>query len=166
MAALGPLAILLTGLVAALISFLVLRQRTQADTLELVQKTSADSRAEWWRRTQWALDRALNEDGNTKALGLAALAVLARSELASREELELLDIAWKTVNGERPVEDIEAAMAAERKNATAPRPPSGRPAAAAEHRVHVAAAKLRVTLDERLGRPTPAKPKALANEEF
>jgi hypothetical protein len=34
----------------------------------------------------------------------------------------------------------------------------------AEHRVQVAAAKLRVTLDERLGRETPAKTKALAKE--
>ncbi|KRE53037.1 hypothetical protein ASG92_05595 [Arthrobacter sp. Soil736] len=34
----------------------------------------------------------------------------------------------------------------------------------AEHRVQVAAARLRVTLDERLGRETPAKTKALAKE--
>ena len=34
----------------------------------------------------------------------------------------------------------------------------------AQHRVQVAAARLRVTLDERLGRPTPAKTKALAKE--
>ncbi len=35
---------------------------------------------------------------------------------------------------------------------------------AAEHRVQVAAARLRVTLDQRLGRETPAKTKALAKE--
>ena len=34
----------------------------------------------------------------------------------------------------------------------------------AEHRVQVTAARLRVTLDERLGRETPAKTKALAKE--
>lgn len=34
----------------------------------------------------------------------------------------------------------------------------------AEHRVQVAAARLRVTLDERLGRETPARTKALAKE--
>jgi hypothetical protein len=32
------------------------------------------------------------------------------------------------------------------------------------HRVQVAAARLRVTLDERLGRATPAKTKSLAKE--
>ena len=192
MAALGPLAVLLTGLAAALISFLVLRQRTQADALELVQKTNADSRAEWWRRTQWAVDRALDDDANTKALGLAALAVLARSELASTEELELLDIAWRTVNGEVFDADFDGVVDAadgpddneitgrrrrreaqtmstdtpERKNAAASRSTPGQPSTASEHRVEVAAAKLRVALDERLGRPTPAKTKALAKEEF
>jgi hypothetical protein len=35
---------------------------------------------------------------------------------------------------------------------------------AAQHRVQVAAARLRVTLDERLGRPTPPKTQALAKE--
>ena len=39
----------------------------------LRQKAVADDRAEWWKRTQWALDRALDEDGDSKALGLAAL---------------------------------------------------------------------------------------------
>lgn len=47
---------------------------------------------------------------------------------------------------------------------------TGRPAptesSAADHRVQVAAAKLRVALDERLGRPTPAKTTALAKEHF
>ncbi len=197
-AALGPLAVLLTGLVAALISILVLRQRTQADALELIQKTHADSRAEWWRRTQWALDRALDADENTKALGLAALAVLAQSELASTEELELLDIAWRTVNGEGSDADADAdadfdravdaadgsdenekrgrqrqrvgqAMGTdtpERKEAAASSPTSGRPATGSKHRVQVGAAKLRVVLDERLGRSTPAKTKELAKEEF
>lgn len=35
---------------------------------------------------------------------------------------------------------------------------------ASQRRVLVAAARLRVTLDERLGRPTPSKAKALAKE--
>lgn len=57
----------------------------------------------------------------------------------------------------------------ERKKAGPPRPASGtgrKPAAASEHRVQVAAAKLRVALDERLSRPTPPKVRALAKENF
>jgi sarcosine oxidase gamma subunit len=42
--------------------------------------------------------------------------------------------------------------------------PAQRKTTPAEHRVQVAAARLRVTLDERLGRETPAKTKALAKE--
>lgn len=43
---------------------------------------------------------------------------------------------------------------------------SGKSMTPAEHRVQVAAARLRVTLDERLGRPTPAETKALAKEDL
>jgi hypothetical protein len=118
LAGLGPLAVLIAALLAFYINWRTLKQRTEADktALEqrreadanaLQQKTEADSRAEWWRRTQWALDRALDEDKGTKALGLATLEVLARSELAKEEELELFDIAWKSVaapeeNGDGP----------------------------------------------------------------
>jgi hypothetical protein len=45
-----------------------------------------------------------------------------------------------------------------------PAKPAQKKTTPAEHRVQVAAARLRVTLDERLGRETPAKTKALAKE--
>lgn len=48
------------------------------------------------------------------------------------------------------------------RNATAK--PAKKKTTPAEHRVQVAAARLRVTLDQRLGRETPAKTKALAKE--
>lgn len=111
LAGLGPLAVLVAALLAFYINWRTLAQRTsadrtaldqkrQADEQALKQKTEADSRAEWWRRTQWALDRALDDDEGTKALGLATLDVLARSELARTEELELFDMAWKNVSGD------------------------------------------------------------------
>ncbi|NUP59074.1 MAG: hypothetical protein HOQ06_06310 [Pseudarthrobacter sp.] len=100
LAGLGPLAVLIAALLAFYINWRTLKQRTAADRTALEQKTEADSRAEWWRRTQWALDRALDGDEGTKALGLATLEVLARSELARNEELELFDIAWQSVVGE------------------------------------------------------------------
>lgn len=111
LAGLGPLAVLIAALLAFYINWRTLKQRTaadktaleqkrEADAQALLQKTEADSRAEWWRRTQWALDRALDGDEGTKALGLATLEVLARSELARNEELELFDMAWKSVAGD------------------------------------------------------------------
>lgn len=116
LAGLGPLAVLIAALLAFYINWRTLKQRTAADATALeqrraadaqalLQKTEADSRAEWWRRTQWALDRALDQDEGTKALGLATLEVLARSELARTEELELFDIAWKSVWGDENGDD-------------------------------------------------------------
>jgi hypothetical protein len=117
LAGLGPLAVLIAALLAFYINWRTLKQRTtadktaldqkrEADARALMQKTEADSRAEWWRRTQWALDRALDQDEGTKALGLATLEVLARSELARTEELELFDIAWKSVSGDENGDDL------------------------------------------------------------
>jgi hypothetical protein len=96
-AALGPLAVLAGAVLAAFIGWRTLRQKAVADAQALRQRTRADDRAEWWKRTQWALDKALEEDEDAKAIGLASLAVLARSDLAREEELELLDIAWQSV---------------------------------------------------------------------
>ena len=118
LAGLGPLAVLIAALLAFYINWRTLKQRTaadktaleqkrEADANALQQKTESDSRAEWWRRTQWALDRALDPDEGTKALGLATLEVLARSELARNEELELFDIAWKSVSGDENGDEPE-----------------------------------------------------------
>ncbi len=106
---LGPLAVLLAALVAAVVGLISLKQRTTADALSLkqkhesdakalAQKRLADDRSEWWRRVQWALDRALDGDPDTKALGMATLEVLANSKLAHAEELELFDIVWEAVS--------------------------------------------------------------------
>jgi hypothetical protein len=192
-AALAPVAVLIAAAVGAFMAWQTLRQ-----------KAVADDRAEWWKRTKWALDRALDEDEDIKALGLAALDVLARSELARNEELELLDIAWKSVNGfeentdsGQPVRSAASADSVESgdnvgdNEGTDPWRERGRQimsahtpeqkgdqapghvpvkvpdsATASRHRVQVAAARLRVTLDERLGRPTPDQTKALAKEEL
>lgn len=54
----------------------------------------------------------------------------------------------------------------EQKKARSVRPVPAKNSTAADHRVQVAAARLRVALDERLGRPTPQKTKALAKENF
>ncbi|WAJ34797.1 hypothetical protein OUO20_07900 [Arthrobacter sp. FX8] len=50
----------------------------------------------------------MDPDAGTKALGLATLEVLARSELARTEELELFDIAWKSVSGDENGDDADA----------------------------------------------------------
>lgn len=156
LAALGPLAVVVAAVIGAAISWRALRQRTIADAHALQQKSDADDRAEWWKRTQWALDRALQEDQCSKALGLATLAVLAQSGLARDEELELFDIAWQSVE--------EAGR--NTAYASPARPASGAGEQAADRRLRVAAARLRVVLDGRLGRGTPPEATALAGESL
>ncbi len=177
LAGLGPLAVLIAALLAFYINWRTLAQRTSADKTALDQKRAADeqalrqrieadSRAEWWRRAQWALDRALDDDDGTKALGLATLNVLAVSELARTEELELFDAAWENVaSGDRTV---SAGTPGHRPVQTPPNAASSpdRTVTPAGHRVQVAAARLRVTLDERLRRVSPPQTKTLAKDHM
>lgn len=100
-----PFFVLLGAVLAAVVGWRTLRQRTVADALALEQKRVADGRAEWWRRTQWALDHALDKDPSTRALGLVALGTLAASELAPVEELEMLESMTRIVHTSTPVPD-------------------------------------------------------------
>ncbi|MBT1001801.1 hypothetical protein KIH31_04225 [Paenarthrobacter sp. DKR-5] len=94
LSALSPLAVLIAAVVAASVGLLTLRQRSKADM-----------RSEWWSRAQWALDAALSADTKRAEVGLGIMSVLAESELARREELEILTVAW-----EEPLENAELAL--------------------------------------------------------
>lgn len=83
-AALGPLAVLIGALVAAFIGWRTLRH-----------KAEADNRAEWWKRTQWALDAVYSGDKKLATVGLKVLGVLGESDLAGPGELAVLEAAWK-----------------------------------------------------------------------
>jgi len=105
LAALGPLAVLLGALLAAFIGWNTLRQRTVADEKALAQKREADSRAEWWRRAQWAFEAAMDENEEKQDVGLAVLELLNTSSLAGQEEAEIIAEAWK-----RPLQNGEATL--------------------------------------------------------
>ncbi|WP_049822866.1 hypothetical protein [Arthrobacter sp. H41] len=92
--ALGPFAVLVAAVLTFGIAFATLKQRRTADDSALEQKRKADDRSEWWRRTQWALDASASRDRVRQTAGLRALRVLATSELATKEEKEMLDAAW------------------------------------------------------------------------
>lgn len=125
-AAFGPLAVLFSAVLAAFISWNTLRQRRAADREALAQKretdlnalsqkTEADSRAEWWRRTQWALEAALDHKPEKQDIGLAVLELLTTSNLAGPEEAQIIAEAWKqplagaeaTLDRLRPLPDNE-----------------------------------------------------------
>ena len=154
LAALGPLAVLLAAVIGAAVSLRTLKQRAATDTDALAQQREADNRSEWWSRTQWALDSSLSADPRRAELGLGVLAVLADSGLASPEELEIITVAWEDPLDRAPARPSIA-------------PPSeaagpGRRDASRDPAVQVAAARLRLVTDRRLGRSTPVWVKDLA----
>jgi GAF domain-containing protein len=92
--ALAPLAVLLAAVLAAVTAFATLRQRATADRAALEQKRRADDRAEWWRRTQWAIDAATSLDPIRQEAGVEALLQLSYSDLATEEDRLILDAIW------------------------------------------------------------------------
>ncbi|MDP9883758.1 hypothetical protein J2W21_001252 [Sinomonas atrocyanea] len=83
-AALAPVGTLAAALVAAVVGLGTIRQRSYSDR-----------RAEFWRRTEWALEASTSQDPQLAAMGTMVLASLAKSDLiASDEELQLLDAVW------------------------------------------------------------------------
>ena len=76
---LGPFLVFLSALVAAIVAWRAYRQRKEAD-----------ERAEWWRRTQWAIDYASDEDAGKAGIGLEALSRLEDSPLATDEDRQLM----------------------------------------------------------------------------
>ena len=104
-AALGPLAVLLGALIAGVIGWRTLKQ-----------KAEADNRAEWWKRTQWALDAVYSGDKKLGTIGLKVLKVLGESELAGDGELAVLEAA-----SERPLDQAAQARLA---RATGEAPPA------------------------------------------
>lgn len=83
-AALSPFAVLVGAIVAGIIGF-----------RQIKQKREADNRAEWWKRTQWALDAVYSGDPKRGTVGLKVLTVLAESDLAGKGELDVLEAAWE-----------------------------------------------------------------------
>lgn len=94
--ALSPFAVLLAAIIAAIIG---LRQ--------IKQKRESDNRAEWWKRTQWALDAVHSGDDKRGTVGLKVLTVLAESDLAGKGELDVLSAAW-----ENPLDEAEQELKA------------------------------------------------------
>src|SRR5699024_3722803 len=73
--------------------------------------TQCHPKEEWWRRTQWALDRVPSEDRLVRDLGLDVLFLQAKSGLADKEDHLVIDTAAERLLG--PVDrDTRADFAA------------------------------------------------------
>ncbi|MFJ5698583.1 hypothetical protein [Arthrobacter sp. NPDC093139] len=57
----------------------------------LAQRREADRRDQWWQRTQWAIDLAMDPDFSRAVVGLITLRHLAGSDLCTAEDYEMLD---------------------------------------------------------------------------
>jgi len=59
----------------------------------VVQKRLTDRRDAWWARTQWALERILDEDSDdtSRTVALVMLTTLQGSRLATAEERDMLE---------------------------------------------------------------------------
>jgi hypothetical protein len=87
----------IAAIIAAVIAYFTLRQRRRAD-----------NRAEWWRRTQWALDASMSDQPKRAEMGQQAINLLGRSKLATPEDGVLLKIGT-----EDPLEAANTARLAE-----------------------------------------------------
>ncbi|TDK25836.1 hypothetical protein E2F48_11475 [Arthrobacter crusticola] len=72
---------------------LKLRRKRAGSMLKSDRK--ADAASEWWRRIQWALKATTSENPVMYGYGMKMLDVLATSEVARSEEKAMLDAVWK-----------------------------------------------------------------------
>ena len=104
-AVLTPLGALTAAVVAAVIGWRnlkgqerALRATVRGNEKTLRQRSEADARSEWWRRTQWALDATTSDNTVMYQYGVGMLDILARSELAGAEEARLLQAVAKATS--------------------------------------------------------------------
>jgi hypothetical protein len=73
------------------------------------QKFRNDKRDQWWKRAQWAIDLALDQDNLRQATGFAAITHLASRSEATRGDRQLL---WEVVIAQQALEaEVDAADA-------------------------------------------------------
>jgi hypothetical protein len=83
----------------------------------LAQRRGADRRDQWWKRTQWAIDLAMDRDFSRAIVGLVALKHLAASDLCTDEDYEMLD----KIGGAK-IDALTLSEEAARREAAEPQP--------------------------------------------
>lgn len=131
-------AFLVAIIAGAAVALLKLRHREQTlkgvaatHAMSLGQRSEADDRAEWLRRTQWALGAAASTNDGMYSFGAVMLEALARSDLTVPEDKAILDIVWEgsyTKMGDGEIRDLlaECKAAIELETDGAPEPNSVR----------------------------------------
>lgn len=92
--ALGGIGALLAAGTIAFATLSVSRHRREDAGRDRAAERLRARREEWFRRVQWAYGLTLNSDDDVHASGYDVLDYLGRSELASRDDEELL---WRLI---------------------------------------------------------------------
>lgn len=96
MSSLAPVAALLAAILVTFIGWRNLKHQQAA----LAVSVQNDDRSEWWKRAQWALEAAVSPDNvQLAAAGSEMLTVLVDSDMASDDDKDLLDTAWRAGTG-------------------------------------------------------------------
>ncbi len=163
---------LLVGGATVAAAFYAARSGARATGAATAELDRAARREEWFRRVQWAAGLTLDADARARTDGLRLLRVLARSDLADADDLALLDAlgddaaldALLAVHSARSGAAWSAVAVPPAGRAAADRAPStADPAPVAAPPEAIAAAALRLVLDERLARPSSAALRAVAS---
>lgn len=104
LAVLTPLTAIIAAIVAAIVGWRNLKQ--QQDALDATVRSAG--RAEWWTRTQWALDASASANAVMSTYGATMLDLLAESKMAKDEDMALLDAVWKGTTSGMNDEAIQA----------------------------------------------------------
>ncbi|MBB1153503.1 hypothetical protein [Amycolatopsis dendrobii] len=80
------------GLLTVTGAFVGARMGVRANDRATKQREDAARREEWWRRFTWAADLALDDSSRKRVAGLKLMTKLARSELATHDDNQLLDV--------------------------------------------------------------------------
>ena len=134
----------------------------------IVKTTKSNRQGRWWNEVQWALDAAFSENAVKQKAGIRMIFILSREKWLGKHELQVLDSAWEQsltqaaavgLRGKAPGSTEEGFSAPEGLRGA-----ESAPGSAAPGEVQVEAAKLRVALDARMERETPAWIKDKAEE--
>lgn len=118
-ASLAPLAALIAAGLVTWIGWKNLKHQRNV----LAASISNDDRSEWWKRAQWALESAASTKSDMlNAAGTEMLKILVTSPMATDEDKDLLDTAWRAGTAaadEQSAEDmlLEAAVFADEEAA-------------------------------------------------
>lgn len=92
------------GVLTVVVAFFVMRNGFRSTT----KVDQAARRTEWWKRTQWAIDLALDPEERKQEVGVLALNQLLDSELARQDDRDVANAVMAALVLEADVDSDES----------------------------------------------------------